>query len=160
MTMKIFCSTGQPLIYAHGLHLHLLRFPRTHSLRNLLEMLHEVTHVMAELFREYSMELGLLEDAYIMSRYVPRVFRKDEVERLMAVVKRVMIVLGLFPRAAAAAGAFIALNLWLTFSFCDCWWNRADAPQMFWFYFSAVLLNLAVAREKHHPRIIRRRQRV
>jgi len=68
-----------------------------------------------------------------------------------------MMVLGVFTRAAGTAGAFIALNLWLTFSFCDCWWNRQDAPQVFWFYFSALLLNLAVAREKTHPPLIRRR---
>lgn len=64
-----------------------------------------------------------------------------------------MILLGVYARAAAVFGAVIALNLWMTFFFCDCWWNRADAPQVFWFYFSAVLLNLAAAREKHKPLI-------
>ncbi|MEM4342351.1 MAG: DoxX family membrane protein [Candidatus Caldarchaeum sp.] len=72
----------------------------------------------------------------------------------------VMIVLGFFPRAAAAAGAFIALNLWLTFSFCNCPWNRTDAPQVFWFYFSAFLLNLAVLREKTHPSLLRGRKKM
>ncbi|MDW7978274.1 MAG: DoxX family membrane protein [Candidatus Caldarchaeum sp.] len=65
-----------------------------------------------------------------------------------------MIILGVYPRAAALLGAAVALNLWLTFVFCDCWWNRADAPQVFWFYFSALLLNLAVLREKSPLRII------
>ncbi|MEM1943747.1 MAG: DoxX family membrane protein [Candidatus Caldarchaeum sp.] len=67
----------------------------------------------------------------------------------------VMILLGFFPRAAAAAGALIALNLWLTFSFCSCPWNTTDAPQVFWFYFSAFLLNLVVLREKNHPSPLR-----
>ncbi|MEM1944863.1 MAG: hypothetical protein QW756_03640 [Nitrososphaerota archaeon] len=38
----------------------------------------------------------------------------------------------------------LPLNLWLTFSFCNYWWNRTDAPQVLWFYFSALLLNLAI----------------
>ncbi len=67
----------------------------------------------------------------------------------------ILIVMGVFPRAAAAAGAFIALNLWLTFSFCSCWWNVTDMPQVFWFYFSAFLLNLAVLREKNHVKLLR-----
>ncbi|MCS7094753.1 MAG: DoxX family membrane protein [Thaumarchaeota archaeon] len=61
----------------------------------------------------------------------------------------IMLLLGVYARAVTVAGALIALNLWLTFSFCDCWWNRADAPQVFWFYFSAMLLNMAAARERH-----------
>ncbi len=66
----------------------------------------------------------------------------------------ILIVLGVFPRAAAAVGAFIALNLWLAFSFCNCWWNVTDMPQVFWFYFSAFLLNLAVLREKNHVKLL------
>ncbi|MEM0441131.1 MAG: DoxX family membrane protein [Candidatus Caldarchaeum sp.] len=70
-----------------------------------------------------------------------------------------MIVIGVFPRIAALVGAVIASNLWLTFSFCDCWWNTEDAPMVFWFYFSAFMLNLAVVREKSHPSIIKVRKK-
>ncbi|MCX8202853.1 MAG: DoxX family membrane protein [Nitrososphaeria archaeon] len=68
----------------------------------------------------------------------------------------IALLLGFYARAAAVAGAAIALNLWLTFSLCDCWWNERDAPMVFWFYFSAFLLNVAVARERHAPMAMRR----
>jgi uncharacterized membrane protein YphA (DoxX/SURF4 family) len=70
-----------------------------------------------------------------------------------------MMVLGVFPRVAGGLGALIAANLLLTFSFCNCPWNTADAPTVFWFYFSATLLNLAVLREQHNLLILRRRAR-
>ena len=68
-----------------------------------------------------------------------------------------MMVLGVFPRVAGGLGALIAANLLLTFSFCDCPWNAADAPMVFWFYFSAALLNLAVLREQHKLLVLWRR---
>jgi len=71
----------------------------------------------------------------------------------------IMLLLGIYARIAAIIGAFIAANLWLTFSFCDCSWNRQDPAQVFWFYFSAFLLNLAVLREKKQPSLIRLRRR-
>jgi uncharacterized membrane protein YphA (DoxX/SURF4 family) len=67
-----------------------------------------------------------------------------------------MMVLGVFPRLAGCVGALIAANLLLTFSFCNCPWNTADAPTVFWFYFSATLLNLAVLREQHKLLILKR----
>jgi len=70
-----------------------------------------------------------------------------------------MMVLGVFPRVAGGLGAVIAANLLLTFSFCNCPWNTADAPMVFWFYFSAALLNLAVLREQHTLLTVRRRLR-
>ncbi|MEM4417537.1 MAG: DoxX family membrane protein [Nitrososphaerota archaeon] len=71
----------------------------------------------------------------------------------------VMFLVGLYPRIAAVIGTFIAANLWLTFSFCDCLWNRQDPAQVFWFYYSALLLNLAILREKNQPSIIRHRRK-
>jgi uncharacterized membrane protein YphA (DoxX/SURF4 family) len=68
-----------------------------------------------------------------------------------------MMVLGVFPRVAGGLGALIAANLLLTFSFCNCPWNKADAPTVFWFYLSATLLNLAVLREQHKLLVLRRR---
>jgi uncharacterized membrane protein YphA (DoxX/SURF4 family) len=70
-----------------------------------------------------------------------------------------MMVLGVFPRLAGCVGALIAANLLLTFSFCNCPWNTADAPMVLWFYFSATLLNLAVLREQHKLLILKRRPR-
>jgi HEPN domain-containing protein len=66
-------------------------YPRTHSIRRLLELLTEVTgrSELRELASRYSVELGALEDAYISSRYIPRIYTKDEFERLRAVVEEV-----------------------------------------------------------------------
>ncbi|MEM4700069.1 MAG: HEPN domain-containing protein [Candidatus Nezhaarchaeales archaeon] len=66
-------------------------YPRTHSIRRLLELVHELTgdEGVKGLWAEYSVELALLEDAYITSRYVPRDFRVEEVTRVRGVVDRV-----------------------------------------------------------------------
>jgi HEPN domain-containing protein len=66
-------------------------YPRTNSIRRLLELLTEVTgrSELRELASRYSVELGALEDAYISSRYIPRIYTKDEFERLRAVVEEV-----------------------------------------------------------------------
>jgi len=66
-------------------------YPRTHSIRRLLELLTEVTgrSELRELSSRYSVELGALEDAYISSRCIPRIHTKDEFERLRAVVEEV-----------------------------------------------------------------------
>ena len=66
-------------------------YPRSHSIRRLLELLTEVTgrSELRELASRYSVELGALEDAYISSRYIPRIYTKDEFERLRAVVEEV-----------------------------------------------------------------------
>jgi HEPN domain-containing protein len=66
-------------------------YPRTHSIRKLLELLTEVMRrsELRELASRYSVELGALEDAYISSRYIPRIYTKDEFERLRAVVEEV-----------------------------------------------------------------------
>ena len=70
-------------------------YPRTHSIRALLEMLQEVSseekrHTIRRLLDCYLMEFGVLEDAYITSRYVMREFRIEEVERLARVVEEVV----------------------------------------------------------------------
>lgn len=65
---------------------------RTHSVRRLLELVHELTgsNDVEKLLLEYSVELALLEDAYITSRYVPRDFRAEEVLRVKEAVDRVL----------------------------------------------------------------------
>ena len=70
-------------------------YPRTHSVRRLLEMLSgilsgEARERVESLLRNYLMELGVLEDAYITSRYVVREYTRDEVERLAKVVEEVI----------------------------------------------------------------------
>ena len=64
-------------------------FPRTHSIRKLLELIYEVTkhNVIKGILIKYSVELGSLEDAYITSRYIYRDYSKEETERLKETVK-------------------------------------------------------------------------
>lgn len=74
-----------------------LDYPRTRSIRRLLELLAEVIGMplsqrINQLIDKYSLELALLEDAYITSRYIPRDFRKDDVLKLKKAVEEVMTV--------------------------------------------------------------------
>ena len=66
-------------------------YPRTHSIRRLLELVHELTgsESIKKLLLEHSVELALLEDAYITSRYVSRDFRVEETMRVREVVGKV-----------------------------------------------------------------------
>ncbi len=70
-------------------------FPRTHSVRALMEMLSELVPAdkkpsIQRMLDENLLELGILEDAYITSRYTMRRFGREEAERLLKVVERVM----------------------------------------------------------------------
>jgi HEPN domain-containing protein len=71
-------------------------FPRTHSVRKLLKLLSELAEdderrkELEELSMQYTLELGILEDAYITSRYGVREFEKEEAERIQAVVKAIL----------------------------------------------------------------------
>ena len=70
-------------------------YPRIHSVRSLLEMLLKLvpknkTTTVQSILEKYSLELGMLEDAYITSRYVMREFTKQEVEKLTKAVKEMM----------------------------------------------------------------------
>jgi len=73
-------------------------YPRTHSVRRLLELIHQISgrQEVGELLRRLVLELALLEDAYVTSRYVPRDFSKEEVMRLKDAVDEVMRVVGSF----------------------------------------------------------------
>jgi len=72
-------------------------YPRTHSVRALLEALMEVSQedrsVIERILDVYLMDLGVLEDACITSRYVMREFKREEAERLAKVVREVMKIL-------------------------------------------------------------------
>jgi len=67
-------------------------YPRTHSIRRLLEILADVKgdDELMSLIRKYAIELRLLEDAYITSRYVAIEFRKDEVLKVKKAFDEVM----------------------------------------------------------------------
>jgi len=72
-----------------------IEYPRTHSTRALLEMLSNSAEeveksVIRNLMDKYLFELGVLDDAYLTSRYVMREFGKEEAERLLKVVEEVM----------------------------------------------------------------------
>ncbi len=70
-------------------------YPRTHSVRTLLEMLSDLApeeekSTIRQMLNKYLLELGMLEDAYITSRYVMREFKREEAETLMKVVEEVI----------------------------------------------------------------------
>jgi len=72
-----------------------VEYPRTHSVRALLEILSEVVNegkkaVVKGALEKYLMELSVLEDAYITSRYIIRDFSRQEVEKLVKAVKEIM----------------------------------------------------------------------
>ena len=71
------------------------QYPRTHSVRYLLRFLRDIVpndkrQIVSELLDRYLFELGVLEDAYIGARYVPREYTKEEAERLIKVVNEIM----------------------------------------------------------------------
>jgi uncharacterized membrane protein YphA (DoxX/SURF4 family) len=55
------------------------------------------------------------------------------------------ILLAILTRVAATIGAFLDLNLMLTFAFCRCHSTQADFPLVFWFYFLPLILNVLLA---------------
>jgi HEPN domain-containing protein len=70
-------------------------YPRTHSVRALLEILSDLVpenkkSTIKGILENYLLELGMLEDAYITSRYVMREFTLQEAEKLTKAVKEVM----------------------------------------------------------------------
>jgi HEPN domain-containing protein len=67
-------------------------YKRTHSLRGLLEDLstiYDIKHIL----NNYTLEIGLLEDAYIASRYLSRRYSREEVAKVMKFVDRLFEVL-------------------------------------------------------------------
>ena len=72
-----------------------MEYPRTHSLKSLIEIIANVTEekcsvTARELLNTYIMELALLEDAYITSRYFSREYSREEIIRLQRVAKEVV----------------------------------------------------------------------
>ncbi|HWQ18040.1 MAG TPA: HEPN domain-containing protein [Sulfolobales archaeon] len=71
-------------------------YPRTHSVRSLLELIGDLSgrEEVRELLLRYAVELGSLEDAYITSRYIGRDYSREEVERLRETVEEIRNVVG------------------------------------------------------------------
>ena len=72
-----------------------VEYPRVHSVRRLLEILSEVapkdvSEKAKALLDKYILELGMLEDAYITSRYIMREFREKEVGKLREAVEEMI----------------------------------------------------------------------
>ena len=70
-------------------------YPRTHSARSLLELLSELVAedkraTIRSILGNYLLELALLDDAYITSRYLMREFTKQETEKLEKTVKEII----------------------------------------------------------------------
>ena len=61
-----------------------IAYPRTHNIRRLLELLADVRkdEVLRNTVKEYVVELRLLEETYISSRYVVTEYSEDEVLRV------------------------------------------------------------------------------
>jgi len=70
-------------------------FPRTHGVRTLLELLKQLVSenkksAVKSILEKYLLELGMLEDAYITSRYVMREFTEEEAKKLALAVEEIM----------------------------------------------------------------------
>ncbi len=68
-------------------------FPRTHSVKILIEEAGKECPAVREIFRENPNAIGNLEAAYIMARYMPAHFSKEELEELMRITTRLWEVL-------------------------------------------------------------------
>jgi len=71
-------------------------YPRTYSVRRLLELIYRLTSSedIKRILVDYAIELGVLEDAYITSRYIAREYSEEEARRVYQVVGEVMGIVG------------------------------------------------------------------
>lgn len=70
-------------------------FPKTHYFNLLINILAEVYNASSikDFYQENILQFTSLEDAYLTSRYLPKEFTKEEVEKLIAFVKNFLKVL-------------------------------------------------------------------
>jgi len=71
-------------------------YPKIHSVVRLLEILGEITssekcrETISSLLDKYALELGLVEDADITSRYMVRIYKKAEAEKIFKAVEEII----------------------------------------------------------------------
>jgi HEPN domain-containing protein len=58
-------------------------FPRVHSLTKLFQELGKLDESFKEFYEEKEIVLKDIEDAYILSRYFPRIYSKKEIEEMV-----------------------------------------------------------------------------
>jgi len=66
-------------------------FPKTHYFDILVKELSEIYELqeILQFYQKYALQFKTLEDAYIVSRYLPREFNKDEVQKIMEFAEEV-----------------------------------------------------------------------
>jgi len=93
-----FSSEQAAQLYLKSLILQLSgEIPRTHSIRELLRIIGELTNrqeEVKEFIRENRIRLRLLENAYIESRYLPIVYEKEDAEVIVGIAKEVIDFVG------------------------------------------------------------------
>ncbi len=67
-------------------------FPSVYEIRKLIELLGKVNNdsYLLELLKKKQLELSLLEDVYITSRYIPKEISAEEASQLMMLVRDVI----------------------------------------------------------------------
>lgn len=67
-------------------------FPSVHEVRRLMELLAKVNDdkYLMDVLKERALELSLLEDVYITSRYIPKEIERDEAVRLLKLVEEII----------------------------------------------------------------------
>ena len=69
-------------------------FPRIHGVRALIRLLIDLrknqSYKLSSLLDKYELELSLLEDAYITSRYIPKEFTESELRKIMKALEEIV----------------------------------------------------------------------
>ena len=63
-------------------------FPKTHSLEKLFSELSKINEKFWKFYKENEIILKDIEDAYILARYFPRKYSKEEVEEMVKVLEK------------------------------------------------------------------------
>jgi len=63
-------------------------FPKTHSLSKLFKELARIDKKFHDFYEENEIILKDIEDAYILSRYFPRDYSKEEVDKMIEVLRK------------------------------------------------------------------------
>ncbi|NHW45152.1 MAG: HEPN domain-containing protein [Candidatus Verstraetearchaeota archaeon] len=84
------CEQATQLALKHFLARELGYFPRTHDLRELIELAGKIKPSLRDLYEEFKFEIEVMLDAYVGAKYLPRSYRRDVVEKLYSVAERVV----------------------------------------------------------------------